>query len=156
MAESLKEVIEKLKQQKNSQASEVPVPLQAPVRKEIPHRVSNVAPVSLPPVEEYSEEEFEDNDGNDEDVSDEESVPVPLARKKVERKTEQLQTTEQTPAPIQEGELTEQQKEQIELEIELLQNDGRYREELLHQLSEMNKALVIIASVLVDIKPASE
>ena len=41
-------------------------------------------------------------------------------------------------------------REQIEMEIELLQNNGRFRAELLNQLQEINKALVVIAGALVD------
>jgi len=43
-------------------------------------------------------------------------------------------------------------EQEIAMEIELLQNDGRFRVELLHQMQEMNKALVVIAGVLVDLK----
>jgi len=41
--------------------------------------------------------------------------------------------------------------QRIAMEIEMLQNNGRYRVELLHQLQEINKALVVIAGVLVDL-----
>lgn len=35
-----------------------------------------------------------------------------------------------------------------EIEMELLNNNGRFRAELLYQLQELNKALVVIAQVL--------
>jgi len=41
-------------------------------------------------------------------------------------------------------------EQQIMMTIEMLQNNGRYRAELLNQLQEINKALVVIAEVLVD------
>ena len=41
--------------------------------------------------------------------------------------------------------------QQIAMEIELLQNDGRYRVELLHQMQEINKSLLGIAEILVDL-----
>lgn len=42
-------------------------------------------------------------------------------------------------------------EQQIAMEIELLQNNGRYRAELLHQLQEMNKSLKVIAGVLAEL-----
>lgn len=36
----------------------------------------------------------------------------------------------------------------VEMEMELLQNNGRFRAELLFQLQEINRALVVIAQVL--------
>jgi len=44
------------------------------------------------------------------------------------------------------------EQEQIAMEIELLQNNGRFRVELLHQLQEINKALVVVAGIMVDQK----
>ena len=41
--------------------------------------------------------------------------------------------------------------QRIAMEIELLQNDGRYRAELLHQLQEINRSLLGIAEILVDL-----
>jgi hypothetical protein len=41
--------------------------------------------------------------------------------------------------------------QRIAMEIEMLQNDGRFRVELLHQLQEINKALIVVAGVLVDL-----
>jgi len=41
-------------------------------------------------------------------------------------------------------------EQQIAYEIEVLQNNGRYRVELLHQLQEINRALTVIAGVLVE------
>ena len=41
--------------------------------------------------------------------------------------------------------------QQIAMEIELLQNDGRYRAEQLHQLQEINKSLLGMAEILVDL-----
>jgi hypothetical protein len=37
------------------------------------------------------------------------------------------------------------------MEIELLQNNGRYRVEFLHQMQEINRNLVGIAEILVDV-----
>jgi hypothetical protein len=47
------------------------------------------------------------------------------------------------------GQLTKEQ--QIMMEIEMLQNDGRFRAELLSQLQDINKALVVIADALVEL-----
>lgn len=46
---------------------------------------------------------------------------------------------------------TDQNAQRVLMEIEMLQNDGRYRVELLHQLQELNKALVVVAEVLVNL-----
>jgi len=42
-------------------------------------------------------------------------------------------------------------EQQIAMEIELLQNNGRFRVEMLHQLHELNRALVGIAEILVNL-----
>ena len=42
-------------------------------------------------------------------------------------------------------------EEQMLVEIEMLQNNGRFRAELLHQLQEINNALVVVAGVLADL-----
>jgi len=46
--------------------------------------------------------------------------------------------------------------QRLAMEIEMLQNDGRFRVELLHQLQEINKALVVVAGVLVDLSGKNE
>jgi len=40
-------------------------------------------------------------------------------------------------------------EKQQAIEMELLQNNGRFRAELLYQMQELNKALVVIAEILV-------
>lgn len=42
----------------------------------------------------------------------------------------------------------DEQTKNAEMEMELLQNNGRFRAELLFQLQELNKALSVIAQVL--------
>lgn len=51
---------------------------------------------------------------------------------------------------IRESKDAEKQKndERVLMEIEMLNNNGRFRVELLNQLQEINKALVVIASCL--------
>jgi len=46
------------------------------------------------------------------------------------------------------NEVTEQQKEQILMEIEMLQNNGRFRAELLHQLMQINVSLTKITEAI--------
>lgn len=41
-------------------------------------------------------------------------------------------------------------------EIEMLQNDGRFRVELLHQMQEINQALVVIAGALATLSNGSK
>jgi hypothetical protein len=113
MAETLKDVIAKIKQQQNSQAQQVK-PAPAP-NKEIP------APVEEE-VEEIDEEEIEE-------IKTEQAKQVPKSEVREDPKEDKI-------------------REQIIMEIEMLQNNGRYRVELLHQLQEINKALVVIASCL--------
>lgn len=43
-------------------------------------------------------------------------------------------------------------EEQIAMEIEMLQNNGRFRAELLHQMQEINRALIVIAGAFVNSK----
>jgi len=116
MAESLKDVIAKLKAQ-NSQQQTATKP------------VEMVKPAPRKEVEIPAELENED-DGDDEILEDDEETE----QKEIKNPSQQ-----------------EVQAQQIMMEIEMLQNDGRYRAELLHQLQEMNRALVVIAGVLVDL-----
>jgi hypothetical protein len=70
---------------------------------------------------------------------------------------EEKPKTQEKPVVVPQQEISEAEKEQMSreqqilMEIEMLQNNGRYRAELLHQLQEINKALVVIAGVLVDL-----
>jgi len=41
--------------------------------------------------------------------------------------------------------------QRVLMEIEMLQSDGRFRVELLHQMQELNTALVLIAGALADL-----
>ena len=55
--------------------------------------------------------------------------------------------------PIETNETDEEKaRNQVLMEIEMLQNNGRFRVELLHQMQEINQALVIIAGALVNDK----
>jgi hypothetical protein len=87
----------------------------------------------LPKTEKVEEEE--------EDYVDEEEIeeekPVTTSKEETEEKPKEEENKEI--------------ENQILMEIEMLQNDGRFRVELLHQLQEINKALVVIAGVLVDL-----
>jgi len=117
MAENIKEVIARLKNnQQNSQASK---PIPTPAKVVVPQETKEV------------EEEILDDAL--EDAQEEEEMP------KIE--ADPVEKTD--PQSIE---------QEIAMEIELLQNDGRFRVELLHQMQEMNKALVVIAGVLVDLK----
>lgn len=81
-------------------------------------------------------------------------------------KTAPLPVPEQMPDDMDDEELMDEDEEiqetkaknpkqdkldAIMMEIEMLQNDGRFRAELLHQMQEINRALVVIAGALVDI-----
>lgn len=85
-------------------------------------------------VEEVAEIQDEEDDYLDED--EEEVTPKSV---KVEEKA------------VEKQDLNAVAEQQIALEIEMLQNNGRFRAELLHQLQEINKALVVIAGTLVDL-----
>ena len=116
MAESLKEVIERLKQQHSQPSKKVEEKAQ-----EIPE-----------PVED--EEEI--------DATELQETPK-VQEKPVEVKVNQ-ENTKNTPSK------EDIQQQQQLMEIELLQNDGRFRAELLFQLQEMNKAIIVIAGILAD------
>ena len=100
MVESIKEVIERLKNNKNSQ-------------------------------------KFED-------------IPSSNAEKPVEVSTNAEKPVEKIDPKIEEV------NNQIKREIEMLQNEGLYRFELLHKLQEINKALVVMAGVMVDLAGKNE
>jgi molecular chaperone GrpE (heat shock protein) len=80
--------------------------------------------------------EIEEEEDEDEEISEEPQKP--LTQKKVEKVEKEVDEIDK-------------QREQILMEIEMLQNNGRYRVEMLHQMQEMNRALVVISSILADI-----
>ena len=118
MAESIREVIARMKSnQQNSQTSKhTPAPKPAKVE-----------------VVEEAEDDYLDEEEMPE--IEQKVAPKPVETEKVEANPQQMISPEQ----------------QIAMEIEMLQNDGRFRAELLHQLQEINKALVVVAGTLVDL-----
>jgi hypothetical protein len=81
------------------------------------------------------EDEMTDEDESDEEMPQETEKPAVKPQKQgIEQSKEEMS-----------------REQQIVMEIEMLQNNGRYRAELLHQLQEINRALVVIAGVLVDL-----
>ena len=71
-------------------------------------------------------------------------APVPVVETKEQEKVEEVKE-DTTPNDAEQQEI-----EKILQEMEMLQNNGRFRVEMLHQMSEMNKSLMAIASVLVE------
>lgn len=107
MAETLKDVIERLKQQKNVQQT-----VAKPQSKQ-----------EVPP---STEEDLEFDEGSEESLRETEGIPqVSIEERKM--------------------------AERIAMEIEMLQNNGRFRAELLHQLNEINQVLIVIAGALADL-----
>jgi hypothetical protein len=102
MADSLKDVIAKLKAQQMQVQKPVEVAKPNPIKQEIP--------------------EYPDEDDEDEEIAEEKKVSIDP---KDERVKEMLMT------------------------IEMLQNDGRFRAEMLNQMQEINKALITIANIMV-------
>lgn len=132
----MKQVIEKLKaqQKQNSPQSKPATPKPTKKVEELP-----------------VEEEFDEEDEDDEDLDDEAEVEETAQKPQVRKKPAEIpQETGQDKEEISDG-------DRILMEIEMLQNNGRFRSELLAQfqehnktLKEMNKALIVIAGVLVD------
>jgi len=92
---------------------------------------SSQAPKTTAPIQKVEElEEVEDEDDDDD-------VPE---TKKISKKPEQVEDSEER-----------KQMEAIFREIELLQNNGRFRAELLHQLNEINKSLSVVSSAIIDL-----
>ena len=62
-------------------------------------------------------------------------------------------TSEETPTSPEkiDEDAQKQQMEMIFREIELLQNNGRFRAELLHQLNEINKSLSVVSNAILDL-----
>lgn len=122
-------------QRKNSQPSNNPVP--APVG-----HPSKIMPQAVP----VEQDEFED-------IEEVEEVSQIQPKPPVMPLQPQMQAVKQVvEQPVSEDTANQEQMEAVFREIEMLQNNGRYRAELLHQLNEINKALVVIAGVLVDFK----
>lgn len=79
-------------------------------------------------------------DAEDDYLDEEEEMPE-IEQKVVSKPVEK----------VEKQDLNAVAEQQIAMEIGLLQNNGRFRAELLHQLQEINKALVVIAGTLVDL-----
>jgi len=84
------------------------------------------------------EEYLEDEDEEDNEEEQEEQV-VEVKRPSVKPKRPEIKQEETDHVS------------QVQMEIELLQNNGRFRVELLHRLDEINRALTIVAGVLVQL-----
>jgi len=127
MAENLREVI--ARRLANSQTSKTPTP--APAPKEVPQEVKGL-----------DEEEFDD-----EGELDEEEVETPIKEKKVAPKvTEEISDEEKQQALMQEN----------AQRIMMLQDNGIFRAELLHQLNEIKRALTILASIGIELTKPDE
>ena len=89
------------------------------------------SPTSLTP---SKEEELDDNEEDDNEEEEEERA---IVKPKQEEK------------PTPKKDMTKE--EQIAMEIEMLQNNGRFRVELLHQLQEINKSLYVLSKTIYDL-----
>lgn len=130
MAETLKDVIEKLKAKKAQEDAETQQAKQ-PKQK----------PVAIPEPQVAEEENLDENDEDDEPI---EGYEEPVVEEKPVAK---VQPTAKVGAPVAK-QMTEQEK--VLMQVEMFQNNGRFRLELLAQLQEINRALVVIAEALVD------
>ena len=131
MSETIKDVIARLKAKQGIAQQSAPQDANVVAR-----------PVGRPPKVEVPIKE-EELDAEEDAILFEEDEEIPKAQEKPAVKPSN-EVAEAIP------QITEAQKEQILMEIEMLQNNGRYRAEMLHQLNEINKALVVIAGVLVE------
>lgn len=116
--------------QENSQNSPLNNPKTAP------------APQSPQEIEGFEDDELDEDDETEEI---EEETPQPIAKpvsKPVSKPTAE--------------EIQQMQIAQVMQEIELLQNDGRFRVEFLHQLQELNNALSVIAGLIGTIVEAKD
>jgi hypothetical protein len=105
-------------------------------------RESQNSPQQTSPKIEEDDEEKQLDKMDEEDEEEEKPEPKQEIRPQIRQEIPQKENPE-------EEKLTPSQR--AEMEIELLQNNGRYRVELLHRLNEMNKALNIITECLVDL-----
>jgi hypothetical protein len=134
MAENLREVIQRLKAQNSPQSQKTAV---KPVEK--------VAPAPDPIPVEDDEEEFMDEE-TEQTVQETPKTEEKAVENKVNSKnTENTQNTEDQQKLMQQRAIIQQ--------IEAFQNNGVFRLELLDQLDEIKRALMIIAKVLVDLTP---
>lgn len=112
--------------QENSQNSPLNNPKTAP------------APQSPQEIEGFEDDELDEDDETEEI---EEETPQPIAKPVSKPTAEEIQ---------------QMQIAQVMQEIELLQNNGRFRVELLHQLQELNSALSVIAGLIGTIVEAKD
>jgi hypothetical protein len=129
MAESVAEVIARLKAQKTSQDLK-----------------AKEQPKAKPKENEDYENAFEDEEVNQ------------SQEKAVEKQTSTKNFSHQENPTNQQADIQPNEEEKVAMQIELLQNNGRYRTEMLFQMQEanrhreeLNKTLTAIAGILVDI-----
>lgn len=111
---------------------------------------TSVKPAPAPkPAKVEQVEAVEDEEDDYVDEEEDEVIETPVVAKKVAPKPQKQEI-------VEEKQEIPTEEEQIAMQIELLQNDGRFRVELLHQLQEINKALVVMAGVLMDLAGGNE
>lgn len=121
-------MIAKIKAQQSSQQSDVPT-APKPVG-----RPPKQVPIPLAPQQTGEmEEQYADEDEQIEEYPAQQQTPV----------------QQQTVNPLKKETMTE--RERIAMEIELMQNNGRYRAELLFQLQGINRALSVVAGILAEL-----
>lgn len=148
MAEDLKSVIERLKASRMKSQAPLPEAPKPVVKQPSPPAV----------VEESDDDEDDYSDETPEETQQLQQV-AQVPRKAItapvqprEQPKEAVKREVEQPRAEPEPSFQELSREQKLLrEIEMLQNDGRFRVELLYQLQEINKALVVIAGVFVDL-----
>lgn len=158
MAEDLKSIIARLKasnQTAQQQAVPQQVPQPAPQAIMQPQmaqqQVQQPAPIS-------DDEIFDDNEEYDEngDIPMQPQISPPKPQKREIRASYPQSVPQQVPQQVSQPaphEVPQQlsQEQRFLMEVEMLQNNGRFRMELIRELTEINKALVVIAGVLVDL-----
>jgi hypothetical protein len=145
MAESLKELAMRLKMKRNSQ--NIPQ-ITSKKDEEIVKKLKEPEQMyDDDDSDEDTDDDSDDNDDDDKSINWGKDVKPSLARPV--KKEKELMREEPT-------ESKEDNLKTLQMEVELLQNDGRFRVELLHRLDAMTTALGIIAEVLVQMTDNGE
>ena len=94
------------------------------------------------PKEKPKDEDYEDA-FEDEEVtqSQEKAIEKPIVTKN---------TSHQENPTNKQADISSSEEEKISMQLEMLQNNGRYRAEMLFQMQELNKNLGVIAEILVN------
>lgn len=143
MSDNLSKVMDKIKKSKKSPEKE------EEIEEEIEEDDEEQEESEEEDLEADDEEEEDDEDEEEEEAEEEKPIKKPVKKvKKADTNIKKIKKVDEKPLN-EEKQLTDEEiHEQRAKEVEMLQNDGVFRAELLYQLSQINQNLLILNAMI--------